>query len=1012
MSNTLLFIIVAAAILMLVIGGAVTIAITLYRANRLIVSEVVLPHLEKVMGARLPSQPVELINRKEEMRFTFEGNEYSAFKGDTIASALAASGIKIFSRSFKYHRPRGLLCCSGHCPNCLVQIGDEPNVRACRQRVAPDMIVKPQNVTPTLMWDLLAPIMRFLSPFMPVGFYYKTLYRPKWIWKVAEPLLRAAGGLGKASHSESPEDTFDKQYLHGDVVVIGGGPTGISAALSAAGSDAKVLLIDENDQLGGYLRIKAEAKDVVDELCASVYAHPNIQTLTETTVTGCYDHNWLAATHGDRLYKIRADKVVLATGVVERPLVFDNNDLPGVMLGSAAQYLLHLYAVRPGRRAVVVTANDDGWDVAADLHAAGIEVVALADERERAACSSAKMESLEAELPVFWRHIVTSAHGNTAVNAATIAPLESDGSLTTRRTRLECDLLLVSIGWTPNTGLAYQAGVEFGYDEDRAELMAQNLPDDFIIAGRAAGTHMLEHQITEGALAGRRMASAAGYGDAPTTSEWTFVQEEKKREVTRSSQRTIVKGSSKRFLCYCEDVTDKDLTTAVAEGYDSIELLKRYSTISMGPCQGKMCSMNAVHLCAHANTSTVDETGSTTTRPPMTPISLGALAGQNMEPVRITPIHDWHLGQGAKMMVAGLWLRPEHYGNPTEEVRAVRERVGVIDVSTLGKYKLTGPHVPNILEKVYTNRWRQLAVGQVRYGVMCNAEGIVIDDGVTARFDEREWYMTTTSGGAGAIYEWIQWWMQSGWGDGVQLINRSDDFAAFNLAGPKARTLLKELTDIQLDNKEFPYMHVRSGAVAGVPCRLLRIGFTGELSYEIHCPASYGLHLWEQLLQAGEQFGIMPFGVEAQRVLRLEKGHLIIGQDTDALSNPIASNLEWAVKLEKDDFLGQRSLLRVAENGLKQRLIGFKVNETGPTPEEGLQIVSINSNSKQRKIIGWVSSCRFSPTLNQVIGLCWLPTEIADVDGAEFIIWREERALTAHVHHGAFYDSNGARLRS
>jgi sarcosine oxidase subunit alpha len=422
--------------------------------------------------------------------------------------------------------------------------------------------------------------------------------------------------------------------------------------------------------------------------------------------------------------------------------------------------------------------------------------------------------------------------------------------------------------------------------------------------------------------------------------------------------------------------------------------------------------MNAVHVCARANVASVDGTGTTTSRPPLQPISLGALAGQNMEPVRVTPVHGWHLERGAKMMVAGMWLRPEHYGAPAEEVRAVRERVGVIDVSTLGKYKLTGPSVPDILEKIYINRWRKLAVGRVRYGAMCNTEGIVMDDGVTARVGEQEWYMTTTSGGAGSVNEWMQWWMQSGWGEGAQLLNRTDDFAAVNLAGPQARALLQKLTGLQLGNDQFPYMHARSGAVAGVPCRLLRIGFTGELSYELHCPSSYGRHLWERLLAAGEQFGILPFGVEAQRVLRLEKGHLIIGQDTDALSNPIAAELSWAVRLDREDFLGQRARIRVTGRGVRQRLVGFTVPGVSVAPEEGLQIVALGSNGKRPEIIGWVSSCRFSPTLNEVIGLCWLPSEIAETDGAEFNIWRDERPLAARVHRGAVYDPEGARLRS
>ncbi len=964
------------------------------------------------MSERLPPRTGEVIDREKELRFQFDGEDYSAFSGDTIASALAAAGVRVFSRSFKYHRPRGLFCCAGHCPNCLVQVGEEPNVRACRRRVQAGMRVEPQNATPTLKRDWLAPVMRALSPFMPVGFYYKTLYRPSWVWKLGEPLLRAVTGLGKVGGPKSLSDGFDKQYLHGDVVVVGAGPTGMSAALSAAGQGASVLMLDENEHIGGHLRTSGGTQERLRSFRDKVRAAGNIRVYTETTVTGWFDHSWLAAVRGQRLYKIRAGAVVLASGAFERPLLFENNDLPGVMLGSAAQRLLRLYSVKPGRRSVVVTANDDGWEVAADLRAAGVEVVAMADERERAACISPHVELLGTEVPVFWRHTVAAAHGGSAVQAATIVPVDGDGDTQAPRHRLDCDLLLVSVGWTPNTGLAYQAGVRFGFDEKRAELTARGLRDNFAVAGRAAGAHMLENELSEGALTGRSMAAAAGCGDAPEPAQWTQVLEEKASEPVRSARQISVAGAGKKFLCFCEDVTEKDLYTAVAEGYDSIELLKRYSTISMGPCQGKMCSMNTVHLCARANAASVDETGSTISRPPLQPISLGALAGQNMEPVRVTPVHDWHLEQGAKMMVAGQWLRPEHYGDPGGEVRAVREHVGVIDVSTLGKYKLTGPSVPDILEKVYINHWRKLAAGRVRYGAMCNTEGIVMDDGVTARVGEQEWYMTTTSSGAGSVYEWMQWWMQSGWGESVQLLNRTDDFAAFNLAGPQARALLQQLSDVELGNDDFPYMHVRSGTVARVPCRLLRIGFTGELSYELHCPAGYGRHLWEELLAVGEQFGILPFGVEAQRVLRLEKGHLIIGQDTDALSNPIAAELGGAVKLDKDDFVGQRSLIRVAGHGVRQRLVGFKAPGTGPTPEEGLQIVDLSSNGKRPEIIGWVSSCRFSLTLNEVIGLCWLPTEIAEIDGAEFNIWRDERPLAARVHHGAFYDPEGARLRS
>ncbi|HLF88742.1 MAG TPA: glycine cleavage T C-terminal barrel domain-containing protein, partial [Anaerolineales bacterium] len=443
----------------------------------------------------------------------------------------------------------------------------------------------------------------------------------------------------------------------------------------------------------------------------------------------------------------------------------------------------------------------------------------------------------------------------------------------------------------------------------------------------------------------------------------------------------------------------------------------RYSTISMGPCQGKMCSANTVHLCARENGWTVAETGTTTARPPATPVKLGALAGQNMEPVRYSPVHEWHVGRKAKMLVAGLWIRPEHYGDPVAEVKAVRERVGLIDVSTLGKLRMTGPGVPNLLDKLYVNKWQKLGVGRVRYGVMCNDEGVVTDDGVTGRLGEFEWLTTTTSSGASAVYEYIQWWVQSGWGDGVHVTNVTENFAAFNLAGPQSREALAKVTDSDVSNEAFPYMHVRQMQVAAVRCNVFRIGFTGELSYEIHVPAGYGLHVWEALMEAGAEFGILPFGLEAQRVLRLEKAHIIVGQDTDALTDPISADMAGLVKHDKPNFLGNQPLARIAKDGPKQKLVGFKMVTAGVVPVEGLQIVKKTEDRipetdvQNLEILGWVTSCRFSPTLNEVIGLCWLPVELAEREGAAFTIRREGKLVEARVHHGAFYDVEGERLR-
>jgi sarcosine oxidase subunit alpha len=558
--------------------------------------------------------------------------------------------------------------------------------------------------------------------------------------------------------------------------------------------------------------------------------------------------------------------------------------------------------------------------------------------------------------------------------------------------------------------LLYQANGEVVYDHEKAEFLPGSLPPGIFAAGRVTGAHATDLEVAEGMLAGRQAAAHLGLGQPPTKDDWAEAAAQKAAEARRTSKLVSIPGQKKQFVCYCEDVTKKDLEHSIAEGYDSIELLKRYSTISMGPCQGKMCSTNTIHLCARATSKTIEETGATTARPPMRPVSLGVLAGQNMEPVQVTPVHDWHVAQGAKMMVAGLWLRPEHYGNPTAEVQAVRQRVALIDISTLGKMQLSGPGVPRLLERIYTNQWENLATGRVRYGLMCNDEGIILDDGVTARVGETSWYMTTTSSGATSIYEWIQWWLQSGWGDGVQLTNVTEVNAAFNLAGPESRAVLQPLTGADLSNEAFPYMHVREMPVAGVPCRIMRIGFTGELSYEIHCPAGYGHHLWETLLEAGKPSGIRPFGVEAQRVLRLEKGHIIVGQDTDALTNPIAASIGWAVKLNKPDFLGQRPLSRVEADGSRQLLVGFKMKDSQTVPDEGLQIVQAGANG-QLDIIGWVTSCRFSPTLDEVIGLCWLLADLARQNGAPFFIRSNGRPVEATVHHGPFYDPSGKRLK-
>lgn len=977
--------------------------------NNFIVSE----EASLKLGAyRLSARKGELIDRSTQISFFFDGRSYNAYQGDSIASALAAEGVQILSRSFKYHRPRGLLCCSGHCPNCLVQVGDEPNVRACKRLVKAGMKVSPQNAWPSLKWDLMS-LVQLVSRLMPVGFYYKTFLRPRSFWPYYEKILRRMAGLGEVKPNV-PLGKLDKQFLHADVTVVGSGPSGMAAAMTAAEKGARVLLFDENLMVGGHLRYLASGTNessLLFDLRTGLDRHPNLKVFTETTVCGWYQDNWLLAVNERRLFKIRTRSMVIATGAYDAPLLFENNDLPGVMLGGGLKRLLHLFRVVPGNRVMIVTANDDGWALAADLHSEGVKVVAIVDERET--CGSQNKKTLFASgIPIFFRHTILSARGPGVVRRAEIIPIDIDGVVDHKFSQsIDCDLIAICVGWTPATDLLYMAKGGDKKPEENTEVVSETTSLGIYVVGKAAGTQVLEAQIAEGKLAGSKAAAYVGLGTAPVDPDEGFILAD--RKTTKEFQNYVrgnVPGKGKRFLCFCEDVTDQDLEDAIEEGYDSIELLKRYSTISMGPCQGKMCSEKTIHLCAHANGLTVQETGKTTSRPPIQPVTLGSLTGQKMEPVQVTAVQSWHLDNGAKMMVAGLWLRPEHYGKPEAEVKAVREGVGLIDVSPLGKLRLLGPGVIRLIERLYVNSWDKLGLGRVGYGVMSNDEGVVLDDGVCAHLKKDEWYINTTSTGASGAFEWIQWWMQSGWGEGVLVADLTDTFSAFNLAGPQSRAVLQELTSQDLSNQKFPYMCIRLVEVAGVMCRVLRIGFTGELSYEIHCPSGYAMHLWEALMDVGKEFRISPVGVEAQRVLRLEKAHLIVGYDTDALSDPISANLAWTVKPDKEDFLGKRALVRISNGGVKQQLVGFRMMDPNVVPDEGLQIVK-RGKANRKEIVGWISSSRYSPTLKQAIGLCWLRDDIAVEKENIINVYMEGKLEEACVHHGAFYDPQGERLR-
>ncbi|MEM7033627.1 MAG: 2Fe-2S iron-sulfur cluster-binding protein [Chloroflexota bacterium] len=978
---------------------------------------------------RLPAHPSHKVDLDSAFTFQFEGKDIPAFEGDTVASALWAVGRTMLGRSFKYHRPRGPFALTSGDSNTIMRIDDKPNARASMTLAQPDMQAKPQNVWPSLGADVMS-LTSMGSAFMPVGFYYKTFIRPKSLWPLYEKVLRNAAGLGYVTQ-DVPDTYFDKKYDFADVLVIGGGPAGMSAALSAADSGANVILLDENPYLGGHLlheRQTVEPKpgqemaayELAEDLVDAVEMHPNIQVELNANAFGIYDHLWIGAEqNGTRLLKLRTKTLVVANGAFEQPLLFANSDLPGVMLGSAVQRLMHVYGVCPGKRAIILSANRDGLQAALDLHAAGVNIPAVFELRPSPDADLVD-QLTENGVRVTTDYVVTRANGGNHLSSVTIAkatipqPVTAGGvEITSDQTEdIDCDLLVVSVGWMPATGLLYQAKAKMAYNEDRGEFLPTETPENIFMAGRVAGTHGPQAELLEGKIAGLKAAAAAGFDAAVSDALETNLSSLKSAEPIRTSKLIYMPDSKKSFLSFDEDVSIQDLRDAIEEGYSSMELLKRYSTLSMGPSQGKYESINTMALAAEANQQTIAETGTTTSRPPYSPITLGALAGRIMEPVKYTPMHQWHVDNNASLMNAGLWKRPEHYGNPSGEVLASRNGVGLIDVSTLGKLKLQGKDVPKLLEMLYTNKWKKLAIGRARYGVMCNEEGIVSDDGVTAHLSDDVYYMTATSSGVSAVYENLEWNLQSGWDFDVQVSPMTDANAAMNLTGPLAREVLQPLTDIDLSNEAFPYMGVREGLVAGVPAIILRIGFTGELGYELHVPAGYGLYLWETLMEAGKTHGIRAFGVEAQRIMRLEKGHFIVGQDTDGLTDPFMAHLDWAVKLDKADFLGKPSLVRIQKKGVTQKLVGYEMLDPEVVPEEANQIVVPNSDMPiGYKIIGRITSSRFSPVLKKSIGLCWLPVKRSD-PGMQFSVRIRGELHKARVVPIPFYDPDGERLKS
>ena len=960
---------------------------------------------------RLPAPYGLLIDRDQPVRFSFENKTYQGFTGDSIASALAANDQWLLSRSFKYHRPRGALTMAGQDANTLVQLPSNPNALADRESIANDLVVMAQNYSGSLRHDRTS-LLGLFSRFLPVGFYYKAFFKPRGMWEKWAPLIRKKAGLGIINQQYKP-DYYDKQYKFYDVVIVGAGPSGMQAALTAAAADCEVLLVDENPTLGGslnYARFDVDAslgREVRDQLVLDIKSNNNITCMTNAVVNGWFADNWLPIICGNRLYKVRAKQTILCTGALEQPAVFRNNDIPGVMMSSAAQRLIHLYAVRPGKAAVIVTSNDDGYANALDLLDAGVTLNAIIDLRAKPSVSALTKAVTKRGIKVKKGAAVFSAkQRKNHLCSVEVRQVIGRGMCAEAGESINCDLLCMAVGYTPTYQLACQAGGQLSYDDKSAMFTLSDLPEALQVAGSVNSQWDLEACLAEGNRAAIIATNALGRSKKSIPSPIP-----RQKNSPNHDWPIFAHPHGKEFVDFDEDLTIADIVNATGDGYEHIQLVKRYSTCGMGPSQGRHSALAAARLVAAATNRTVADTGVTTARPPFAPEHLGHSAGRSFYPARRSAMHYRHIEAGAQMLQAGAWYRPAYYGAPAErdrcisnEVNNVRNNVGIVDVSTLGGIDVRGPDAAEFLNRFYTFGFSKQPVGKARYALLTNEAGVVIDDGVACRFDEQHYYVTATTGGVESVYQSMLKWCAQ-WRLDVDIANVTAAYCGVNIAGPKARKVLAKLcTDIDLSAAAFPYMGVRQGTVAGIAARIIRVGFVGELGYEIHIPHQSGEALWDALLKAGEEETIRPFGIEAQRVLRLEKGHIIIGQDTDAMSNPMEIQMGWAVSRKKPFFVGGRTLEELDKKSLTRSLVGFVVNDPrAPIPLESHLVIDGN------QMTGRVTSCNYSPTLGKPVGLVYVHPEKAEPGSLITIRSTDGVMVNAEVVALPFYDPQTAR---
>ncbi|MCP5151958.1 MAG: sarcosine oxidase subunit alpha family protein [Chromatiales bacterium] len=989
------------------------------------------------------------VDRERPLDFVWAGRRLQGYAGDTLASALLANGIHLVGRSFKYHRPRGILSAGAEEPNALVQLErgarTQPNLRATQVELYAGLHAEPQNCWPSLELDVGA-INGLVSRLLPAGFYYKTFMWPRDGWMVYERFIRRAAGLGRAP-SEGPDpDVYDKMHVHCDVLVVGAGPAGLAAALAAGASGARVILADEQSEPGGSLLATRETLDGepaarwVERALADLGAMDEVRVLPRTTVFGYHDHNYLTLAERvtdhlppgsapdrprQRLWKVRAREVVLATGAHERPMVFAQNDRPGIMLAGAARTYVNRYGVRPADRALVVAADDGAYAAAVDLADVGVEVTVVDVRAQAPACAEqARARSIE----VLAGHGVVRTFGGSRVRAAEVAPLDGTGAGWAGGARtLRCDLVAMCGGWNPTVHLFSQAGGRLAWNAERACFVPAEARQRVRVAGAANGTFSLAAALTEGRAGGDAAARAAGFSggaDVALPAAEEGAEPAPTRALWSLPTRPPGGAPAKHFVDFQNDVTANDVALAAREGYRSVEHLKRYTTTGMGTDQGKTSNVNALGILAGLLGREVPEVGTTTFRPPYTPVTFGVLAGRDVgalaDPVRTTPMHRWHVAQGARFEDVGQWKRPWYYPRPGEsmhdavsrECLAARNAVALLDASTLGKIEVRGPDAGELLDRIYTNGFKKLPVGRCRYGLMCREDGMVLDDGVSARLADDRFLVHTTTGNAARVLAWLEEWRQTEWPElRVWCDSVTEQWATASLSGPFARRLLGELTrDIDLDPEAFPFMAWRAGTVAGIPARVMRVSFTGEQSYEVSVGAGFGLALWTAIALAGERYGLTPFGTETMHVLRAEKGFIIAGQDTDGTVTPHDLGLGAMVARHKD-FIGKRSLARAdTVRADRKQLVGLRTDDPREVLPEGGQIVARAGGRPPVPMLGHVTSSYWSANLGHSIALALVKGGHARL-GESLVVQLPQRSVPVTVVAPTFLDPDGERMR-